>query len=96
MAHARAAGIPEAVIGLLQSGGPAADGFPPPYNLVAQVLAHTLTWQDVPQPAQDAAVAAFGVKGFVEIVVTSGFYQMFSAINQGFAVALPEGAAKPF
>ena len=96
VAHARAAGIPEAVIGLLQSGGPAADGFPPPYNLVAQVLAHTLIWQDVPQPAQDAAVAAFGVKGFVEIVVTSGFYQMFSAVNQGFAVALPEGAAKPF
>jgi 4-carboxymuconolactone decarboxylase len=92
VAHARAAGIPEEVIGLLQSAGVAALAFPAPYGVAAQVLAHTLIWQDVPQPVQDAAIAAFGVEGFVEVVVTSGFYQMFSAINQGFDIALPDGA----
>ena len=34
--------------------------------------------------------------GFVELVVLSGFYQMFSVINQGFEVSLPAGASKPF
>lgn len=57
-------------------------GLPP-----ARVLAHTLQWQDIPADAQAAAIAQFGVEGFVEIVVLSGFYQMFAAINQGFAVA---------
>jgi len=32
----------------------------------------------------------------VEMVVLSGFYQLFSAINQGFAVSLPQGTASPF
>jgi 4-carboxymuconolactone decarboxylase len=96
VAHARAAGIPEGVIGLLQSGGLASAGFPEPYLLASQILLHTLAWQEVPQAVQDAAIGTFGMKGFVEVVVTSGFYQMFSAINQGFDVALPDGAAKPF
>jgi 4-carboxymuconolactone decarboxylase len=29
------------------------------------------------------------VKGLVEIVVVSGFYQMFAAINQGFDIQPP-------
>ena len=95
VAHARAAGIPEEVMGLLQSGGAAAVGLPEPYGVAAQVLASTLAWKDIPQPIQDAAIAAFGVRGFVEIVVTSGFYQMFSAINQGFDVDRPDGSSRP-
>jgi 4-carboxymuconolactone decarboxylase len=95
VAHARAAGIPEEVIGRLQSSGVAAGAFPAPYDLAAEVLAHTLSWQDVPQPVQDAAIAAYGVKGFIEVVVTSGFYQMFSAINQGFDVALSDRTPRP-
>lgn len=95
LAHARAAGIPEEVIGLLREGGIAAGGFAPPYALVARVLAHTLVWQNLPEPVQEAAIEAFGVKGLVEIVVTSGFYQLISAVNQGFDVDLPHGPTGP-
>ncbi len=87
VAHARAAGVPDAVIATLAQRGSAAAGLPAPYAAAAAVLAHTLQWQDIPADAQAAAIAQFGVEGFVEIVVLSGFYQMFAAINQGFAVA---------
>lgn len=87
VAHARAAGVPDAVVAALAQHGPAAAGLPASYATAAAVLAHTLAWQDIPADAQAAAIARFGVEGFVEIVVLSGFYQMFAAINQGFAVA---------
>jgi 4-carboxymuconolactone decarboxylase len=45
---------------------------------------------------QSSCIEAYGVQGFVEIVVLSGFYQMFAEINQGFAVALPAGVSDPF
>jgi 4-carboxymuconolactone decarboxylase len=96
VAHARAAGVPDAVIAQLQAEGPGAGTFVPPYALAAQVLAATLAWQDIPAAVQRNAIAAYGMQGFVEIVVLSGFYQMFSAINQGFAVALPAAARAPF
>jgi len=95
VAHARAAGVPEGVIGALQTGGAAHGGFPHPYGLAADVLVQTLAWKDIPQTTQDAAIGAFGVEGFIEVVVTSGFYQMFSAINQGFDVPQPPGPAAP-
>ncbi len=97
VAHARALRIPEAVIGTVQRAGVAADAaYPPPYAMAARVLAHTLAWHDIPQDVQADAIAAYGVRGFVEIVVLTGFYQMFSVINQGFDVALPAGTAAPF
>src|SRR5215470_8632703 len=41
----------------------------------------------LPQPyALAQAVAQWGKHGLVEIVVLSGFYQMFAAINQGFDI----------
>ncbi len=88
-AHARAAGVPPSVIDALREKGIATGGFPPPYDLVARALVSTLSWKNVPQAVQDECIAAFGVKGFVEVVVLSGFYQMFAAINEGFAVAPP-------
>ena len=94
--HAEAAGVPAPVIAILQKDGLKAGAFEPPYDLAAQVLAATLAWQDVPQSVQDQCIAAFGVEAFVELVVLSGFYQMFAAVNQGFAVSPPEGAPKPF
>jgi 4-carboxymuconolactone decarboxylase len=45
---------------------------------------------------QSVAITGYGLLGFMEIVLLSGFYQMFSAINQGLGVTLPEGAAAPF
>lgn len=94
VAHARAAGVPDAVIEAVRTGGTAP--LPEPYATARPVLTAALAWQDVPQAAQDAAIARFGMKGFVELVVLGGFYEMFSSINEGFAVALPEGTPPPF
>ena len=57
-----------------------------PYATALPVIESAFKWQDVPQSVQDAAIARFGVKAYVELVVVTGFYQMFSGINQGFAV----------
>ncbi len=84
--HARAAGVPEEVIETLKTSGVTKGSFPTPYQLAAQILAATLPWKNVPDDIQDAAIAAYGMQGFIELVVLSGFYQMFSAINQGFDV----------
>ena len=92
VAHARAAGVPEAVIDTLQKDG-LTGHYEKPFAEAAAVLNATLRWQDVPQGAQDAAIAAFGREGYVELVVLSGFYQMFAAINQGFDVAMPKRLA---
>lgn len=87
---------PAGVIETLREKGVSGATFPAPYDLVAQTLVKTLAWEDVPQPIQDACITKYGVRGYVEIVVLTGFYQMFAAINQGFAVPLPEGARDPF
>lgn len=94
--HAEAAGVPPSLIDALQRGEDVTACAPPPYDLVAQLLASTLSFQNIPQRVQDEAIERFGVEGFVELVVLSGFYQMFSAINAGFDVALPPGAQTPF
>lgn len=92
--HARAAGIPDDVIEAIrtQSDTP----LPEPYAIAAPVIRAALAWQDVPDASQSAAIAKFGMKGFVELVVVTGFYQMFSSINQGFAVAPPAGSKPAF
>ncbi|WP_036260769.1 carboxymuconolactone decarboxylase family protein [Methylocapsa aurea] len=94
--HAEAAGVPASVIAALQKDGLMVGAFAAPYDLAAKVLAATLAWKDIPQAVQDQSIQRFGMEGFVELVVLSGFYQMFAAINQGFAIRPPDGAAKPF
>jgi 4-carboxymuconolactone decarboxylase len=84
IAHARAAGLPDAVIDCI--GSERAAALPRPYALVHAILAKTMAWQVVPDDLQTQAVAEWGKHGLVEIVVLSGFYQMFAAINQGFDI----------
>lgn len=84
VAHARAAGIPDEVIEAIRTRGAIAVE---PYATALPVIEAAFKWRDVPQSAQDAAIARFGIKAYVELVVVTGFYQMFSAINQGFAVS---------
>jgi 4-carboxymuconolactone decarboxylase len=84
IAHARTAGLPEPVIDCIDKGRTAA--LPEPYALAGAILAHTLAWQPVPDELGTRAVAQWGKPGLVEIVVLSGFYQMFAAINQGFDI----------
>jgi 4-carboxymuconolactone decarboxylase len=91
IAHARAAGLPEDVIDAIGSGGSAA--LPQPYALAHAILQRTMAWQVVPDDLQAQAVAAWGKHGLIEIVVLSGFYQMFAAINQGFDIMPPAPAA---
>ena len=94
--HALAVGVPETVIDTLKARGVSGAEFPEPYHLAALVLRSTLRWQNIPETIQGDAIRSYGLYGFVELVVLSGFYQMFSAINQGFAVALPKDVASPF
>jgi 4-carboxymuconolactone decarboxylase len=91
--HAHAAGVPDAVIEAVRTG---VETLVEPYATATPVIRAALAWADVPAVAQAAAIARFGVKGFVELVVLAGFYQMFSAINQGFAIAPPPGSPPPF
>ncbi len=94
--HARAAGVSDAVLDVLRQNGVSGAEFPAPYKLAAQMLQSTLRWQDIPAEIQSKAIQQYGIYGFIEVVILSGFYQMFSAINQGFAVALPAGVQAPF
>lgn len=45
-----------------------------------------MAWQPLPNELQTQAAAQWGDRGLVEIVVLSGFYQMFAAINGAFDV----------
>jgi 4-carboxymuconolactone decarboxylase len=85
--HARAAGLPEDVIDCIGSSGTST--LPQPYALAHAILEKTMAWQAVPDDLQAQAAAEWGKHGLVEIVVLSGFYQMFAAINQGFDVQPP-------
>jgi 4-carboxymuconolactone decarboxylase len=76
--------LPEDAIDAVGSGR--TDVLNEPYALLRDILALTLAWKPVPGDLQRRAVAAFGKEGLVEIVVLSGFYQMFAAINQGFDI----------
>ena len=84
--HARTAGVPEQVIDILKIQGILEDSFPPPYQLPAHILALTLSWKNIPVELQRDAITAYGMQGFIELVTLSGFYQMFSTINEGFDV----------
>lgn len=84
--HAVLAGLPQDVIENLKNKGISAASFPDPYRISADILAITLTWKNIPEKLQKDAIKAYGIQGLLEIVVLSGFYQMFSAINQGFDI----------
>jgi 4-carboxymuconolactone decarboxylase len=86
--HALAAGLPADVVDAVGAGRPQTQE---PYVLLGAILAKTMAWQPVPDDLQASGVAQWGVKGLVEIVVLSGFYQMFAAINQGFDIQPPAG-----
>lgn len=84
IAHARAAGLSDDVIEAVGSGRAAQ--LPEPYALVHAILTKTTAWQVVPDDLQARAAAQWGRSGLVELVVLSGFYQMFAAINQAFDI----------
>ena len=74
-----------------EPGSSARNALPKPYALALAILEKTMTWQVVPDDLQERAAAEWGKHGLVEIVVLSGFYQMFAAINQGFDISKAAG-----
>jgi 4-carboxymuconolactone decarboxylase len=82
--HALAAGLSQDVIDSIRAGR--TETLPQPYAVLGAILGKTMAWQPIPDDLQARAVAEWGVEGLVEIVVLSGFYQMFAAINQGFGI----------
>ena len=85
--HALAAGLSQDIVDSVGAGR--TEMLPHPYALLRAILSKTMAWQPVPDDVQARAVIEWGVEGLVEIVVLSGFYQMFAAINQGFAIKPP-------
>ena len=85
--HALAAGLPQDIIDGIDGGAAAA--LPHPFGLLREILTRTLAWRPLPGALQAQAAAEWGTDGLVEIVVVSGFYQMFAAINQGFDISPP-------
>lgn len=84
--HALDAGVPQEVIDHIDSQGTSYENYPNPYQYAAQILSFTLKWKNIPEPVQAQAIKIYGMEGYIEVVVLSGFYQMFSAINQGFDI----------
>jgi 4-carboxymuconolactone decarboxylase len=82
--HAVAAGLSRDIVDSIRDGQ--MDALPHPYSLVHAILQKTTAWLPVPDELHARAVAQWGREGLVEIVVVSGFYQMFAAINQGFDI----------
>ena len=82
--HALDAGLSHDVVDAVGSGR--TEGLPPPFALAHEILTKTLAWHALPLELQARAAAEWGDRGLVEIVVLSGFYQMFAAINAGFDI----------
>jgi len=82
--HALAAVLSQDIVDCIGNGR--TDMLPPPYSLLHAILQKATAWQPVPDELQVRAVGQWGREGLVEIVVVSGFYQMFAAINQGFDI----------
>lgn len=87
--HALAAGLPQDVVDAIAADR--VEALPHPYALLREILTQTMAWRRVPDDLQAQALAEWGAEGLVEIIVLSGFYQMFAAINQGFGVEPPAG-----
>jgi 4-carboxymuconolactone decarboxylase len=85
--HALSEGLPQSLVDGIADGSSAI--LPHPYGLLRDILANTMAWRAVPDALQIQAAAEWGKEGLVEIVVLSGFYQMFAAINQGFDIHPP-------
>ena len=85
--RALAAGLSPDVVDSIGTGR--TQMLPHPFALLNAILSKTMAWQPVADELQARAVTEWGAEGLVEIVVVSGFYQMFAAINQGFAIKPP-------
>ena len=89
--HALAAGLPQDIVDGIAAGGTAA--LPHPFGLLREVFDQDSCLAADPEALQAQAATKWGTDGLVEIVMVSGFYQMFAAINQGFDISSLTAAA---
>jgi len=82
--HALATGLSQDIVDSISKRR--TDRLPHPYSLLHAIVEKTVAWQPLPKDLQARAVVQWGREGLVEIVVLSGFYQMFAAVNQGFDI----------
>jgi 4-carboxymuconolactone decarboxylase len=92
---ARKAGVPNVVLDSLRQGRQVPDMIPHQQAALA-VAGCVLARRSIPPEVQEALSAAVGLPGVIELVVLTGFYQMFAGMVFAFDVPLPEGAAAPF
>lgn len=85
IAAARAAGVSDEVIAAVKSGS----NLPAPYHLVRQIMDDAFGYESIPKDLQNQAIAAFGMKGYIEIVTLCGFYTLIGMVNACFDVPLP-------
>jgi 4-carboxymuconolactone decarboxylase len=93
--NARKAGVPDAVLEALRRGRPLPDLLSHQQPALA-AAGCVLARRSIPTEVQDNLSAALGLPGVIELVVLTGFYQMFAGMVAAFDVPLPEGAADPF
>ena len=91
VASARAAGLPEALIGDIEAG---AKSFAAPFDLVSELTDCAFAYRSIPAALSDEAVARFGLHGLIEIVTLCGFYAMMAMVNGCFDVPLPHRAGQ--
>jgi 4-carboxymuconolactone decarboxylase len=84
--HALTAGLSREVIDAIELDR--VEALPQPYLLLQEILTKTMRWQTVSDDLQARAAMEWGREGLVEIIVLSGFYQMFAAVNQGFGITI--------
>jgi 4-carboxymuconolactone decarboxylase len=92
---AEKAGVPAAAIEAIRTGGS------PVFAAQDEVLVHRicseiLRTQRLSDASFNAAVAAFGEQGLVEIIAIIGYYTLIGNTLNVFQVKLPEGEKPPF
>ncbi len=93
--HARAAGLPDAVLNALRAGQ-MPSGLDETQQAALQVARCALELHSIPAEVQEALAAQVGLKGVIELVVLVGFYRMIAGVIFAFDVPLPEDATDPF
>ena len=89
---ARAAGVPDALVESVRTGG-VVEPEDPGDRVVAVAVSQLLTTGDVDDETWAAAVAALGEAGAVELTTVVGYYSLLAVQMRVLRVPLPEGAA---
>jgi 4-carboxymuconolactone decarboxylase len=92
---AEKAGVPAAAVEALRTGGTPAFAAPDE-ALVHRVCTEIFRTQRLSDATFDAAVAAFGEQGVVELISIIGYYTLIGTTLNVFQVPLPPGQTPPF